>query len=147
MNIHPTPQGHFRIYNKIEHKRSGSYGYRVQGEHVVPRTRGRTCPDVMSVIRWVTGVNSRRLTAFIRASCIRCRARTAAFVCMAKPRRSSSRSCKIGTPVSIATTQPEDATIGPKVERVDDSKAPDPSPALMITSGGFQEPTGPLLVD
>src|SRR6188768_2124538 len=26
----PTPKGHFNIYAKIEHKRSGSYGFRVQ---------------------------------------------------------------------------------------------------------------------
>lgn len=31
MNVHPTPKGHFNIYSKIENKRSGSYGYRVQG--------------------------------------------------------------------------------------------------------------------
>jgi hypothetical protein len=50
-----------------------------------------------------------------------------------------------GTPVNIANTQPEDDTIGPSVRRVDDSKAPDPDPRAMITSAGFQEPTGPLL--
>src|SRR5437870_13373430 len=26
-----TPRGHFNIYSKIEHKRSGSYGFSVQG--------------------------------------------------------------------------------------------------------------------
>ena len=36
----PTPKGHFTIYNKIEHKRSGSYGYRVQGDRVVPAEAG-----------------------------------------------------------------------------------------------------------
>src|SRR5207244_13112022 len=52
---------------------------------------------------------------------------------------------KIGTPVNIATSQPEDATLGPKVQRVDDSKTPDPSPSLMITSAAFEKPSGPLL--
>jgi hypothetical protein len=52
---------------------------------------------------------------------------------------------KIGTPVNIATSQPEDETLGPKVERVDDSKAADPPASLMVTSGAFQKPSGSLL--
>src|SRR5436305_1686436 len=52
---------------------------------------------------------------------------------------------KIGAPVNIASSQPEDATLGPKVQRVDDSKTPDPSPSLMITSAAFEKPSGPLL--
>jgi hypothetical protein len=50
-----------------------------------------------------------------------------------------------GTPVHIATTQPEDETIGPKVTRVDDSRAPDPDPHVSISSAAFQKPSGPLL--
>jgi hypothetical protein len=42
---------------------------------------------------------------------------------------------------------PEDATLGPSVTRVDDSKAPDPDPRLMVTAAGFQKPAGPLLVE
>ena len=52
---------------------------------------------------------------------------------------------RVGTPVNIANSQSEDATIGPKVQRVDDSKTPDPDPHLMITDAAFQKPTGPLL--
>ncbi|HEY3663918.1 MAG TPA: L,D-transpeptidase, partial [Chthoniobacterales bacterium] len=40
----PTPKGHFTIYNKIEHKRSGSYGYRVQSNRVVPADAGANVP-------------------------------------------------------------------------------------------------------
>jgi hypothetical protein len=47
--------------------------------------------------------------------------------------------------VNIATSQPEDETLGPKVERVDDSKAADPPASLMVTSGAFQKPSGSLL--
>ncbi|HMC28731.1 MAG TPA: L,D-transpeptidase, partial [Verrucomicrobiae bacterium] len=32
----PTPRGTFRIYAKQEQKRSGSYGFSVQGNRVVP---------------------------------------------------------------------------------------------------------------
>jgi hypothetical protein len=52
---------------------------------------------------------------------------------------------RIGTPVSIATTQPEDSTLGPKVVRVDDSRAPDPDPHIMITDAAFTRPSGELL--
>src|SRR5204862_8261552 len=52
---------------------------------------------------------------------------------------------RIGTPVNIANSQPEDETIGPKVQRVDDSKTPDPDPGLMITDAAFEKPSGPLL--
>ncbi|PYK98789.1 MAG: L,D-transpeptidase, partial [Verrucomicrobia bacterium] len=52
-----------------------------------------------------------------------------------------------GTPVHIAETQPEDASIGPKVQRVDDSRAPDPDPRVMVSSAAFQKPSGPLLVE
>ena len=50
-----------------------------------------------------------------------------------------------GTPVSIASTQPQDATIGPTVQRVDDSKVPDPDPRVMISEAAFQKPSGQLL--
>src|SRR6266550_890384 len=50
-----------------------------------------------------------------------------------------------GTPVNIATTQPEDETLGSKVKRVDDSRTPDPPGAVMISEAAFQKPSGPLL--
>src|SRR5438270_10732082 len=36
----PTPRGNFTIYRKEEDKRSGSYGFRVQGDRVVPAATG-----------------------------------------------------------------------------------------------------------
>ncbi len=36
----PTPKGNFTIYSKQERKRSGSYGFSVQGNRVVPSTGG-----------------------------------------------------------------------------------------------------------
>src|SRR5213592_5184387 len=36
----PTPKGNFAIYSKQEHKRSGSYGFSVQGDRIVPSTGG-----------------------------------------------------------------------------------------------------------
>ncbi len=147
MNVHPTPKGHFKIYNKIEHKRSGSYGYRVKGERVTPADAGANVSG--RYVGYPMGYWCEFAPAygfhqgFVHPvprthGCLRLHGEAAPkfFALMHE-----------GTPVYIADTQPEDATLGPKIERVDDSKSPDPSPALMITSGGFQEPTGPLLVD
>src|SRR5262249_11263360 len=36
----PTPRGNFTIYSKQEHKRSGEYGFSVQGGSVVATTAG-----------------------------------------------------------------------------------------------------------
>ncbi len=36
----PTPKGSFTIYSKQEHKRSGSYGFSVQGNRIIPSTGG-----------------------------------------------------------------------------------------------------------
>lgn len=144
---HPTPRGHFRIFNKIKYKRSGSYGFRVQGGNVRPADAGANIPGRYvgyPMGYWCEfapayGFHQGFVHPFPRThGCLRLHGEAAPkFFALVHE----------GTPVSIAETQPEDATIGPKVERVDDSKTPDPDPRLMITSGAFQEPTGPLLVN
>jgi hypothetical protein len=35
--------------------------------------------------------------------------------------------------------------MGPKVQRVDDSRTPDPPASLMISDAAFEKPSGPLL--
>lgn len=146
-NTHPTPRGHFHITNKIEYKRSGSYGFRVQGEKVVAADAGAHIPGkyvgypMGFWCEFAPGYGFHQ--GFVHPvprthGCLRLHGEAAPkFFALVHE----------GTPVYIASTQPEDATIGPKVERVDDSKTPDPDPALMITSGAFQKPTGPLLTD
>ena len=147
VNSHPTPRGHFHITNKIEHKRSGAYGFRVQGEKVIAadasaNVRGKYVGYPMGYwCEFAPGYGFHQ--GFVHPvprthGCLRLHGEAAPkFFALVHE----------GTPVSIAATQPEDATIGPKVERVDDSKSPDPDPALLITSGAFQKPTGALLTD
>ncbi|MGV3532157.1 MAG: L,D-transpeptidase, partial [Chthoniobacteraceae bacterium] len=53
---------------------------------------------------------------------------------------------KPGTPVNIATTQPEDATIGRTVQPLDQSADPNPPASLLMSPEWFQDPKGPLLV-
>ena len=141
----PTPSGSFTIYRKEEDKRSGSYGFRVQGDRVVAAEAGSSIPG--RYVGYPMGFWCEFAPAygfhqgFVHPTprthgCIRLKGEAAAkFYALVHN----------GTPVSIATTQPEDATIGSKVQRVDDSRAPDPDPHLMVTSAAFQKPSGPLL--
>jgi len=141
----PTPRGSFTIYSKQEEKRSGSYGFRVQGSRVVPADAGANVPG-----RYVGypmgfwcefapgyGFHQGFVHPYPRThGCIRLHGEAAPkFFALVK----------IGTPVNIATTQPEDETLASKVVPVDDSRAPDPPASLMVTSGAFQKPSGPLL--
>jgi lipoprotein-anchoring transpeptidase ErfK/SrfK len=139
----PTPKGNFTIYAKQEQKRSGSYGFSVQGNRVVPSTGGGPGRYVGYPMGYwcefapAYGFHQGFVHPYPRThGCIRLHGEAAPkFFALVK----------IGTPVNIATSQPEDETLGPKVERVDDSKTPDPSPSLMITSAAFEKPSGPLL--
>ncbi len=54
---------------------------------------------------------------------------------------------KVGTPVSIATSQPEDAKYGHLVRKLDQSRDPDPPRSLLMSPNWFKDPPGPLLVD
>src|SRR5437667_5653429 len=139
----PTPRGNFTIYSKQEHKRSGSYGFSVQGNQVVPSTGGGPGRYVGYPMGfWCEFAPAYGFhQGFVHPTprthgCIRLHGEAAAkFFALVR----------IGTPVNIATSQPEDETIGSKVQRVDDSKTPDPGPSVMITSAACAKPSGPLL--
>src|SRR5260370_28660958 len=139
----PTPKGNFTIYSKQEHKRSGSYGFSVQGNRVVPSTGG----GPGRYVGYPMGYWCEFAPAYgFHQGFVHPTPRTPACIRLhgeAAPKFYAL--VKIGTPVNIANSQPEDETLGPKVERVDDSKTPDPPASLMVTSGAFQKPSGPLL--
>lgn len=52
----------------------------------------------------------------------------------------------VGTPVNIASTQPEDAKYGSLVRKLDQSRDPDPPRSEMMSPNWFRDPSGPLLV-
>ena len=54
---------------------------------------------------------------------------------------------KVGTPVNISNTQPEDAKYGNRVQRLDQSRDPDPPRSFMLSPAWFKDPAGPLLTD
>ena len=53
----------------------------------------------------------------------------------------------VGTPIDIARSQPEDATVGRSVRKLDQSRDPDPPRAYLLSSRWFQDPAGPLLIE
>ncbi|CAN5440360.1 hypothetical protein BH20VER3_BH20VER3_20430 [soil metagenome] len=54
---------------------------------------------------------------------------------------------KVGTPVNISTTQPEDLKYSRQVMPLDQSRDPDPPRSFMMSSSWFKDPEGPLLKD
>jgi hypothetical protein len=54
---------------------------------------------------------------------------------------------RIGTPVHIANSLPEDAKYGSQVTKLDQSRDPDPPRSQMMSASWFKDPPGPLLVD
>jgi hypothetical protein len=140
----PTPHGNFTIYSKQEHKRSGSYGFSVQGDRITPCTSGNASGHYVGYPMgyWCEfspgyGFHQGYVHPVPRThGCIRLKAEAAPkFYALVHN----------GTPVNIATSQPEDDSLGAKVQRVDDSHTPDPPNSLMVSDAAFQKPSGQLL--
>ncbi|MGA3170949.1 MAG: L,D-transpeptidase [Chthoniobacteraceae bacterium] len=141
----PTPGGHFNIEEKIPDKRSGTYGFSVNGDTVT------ACESSQATGRYVGypmpfwcgfapayGFHQGYVWPVARThGCIRLDKQVA-------PRFYELVS--IGTPVDIAETQPMDSTIG-HVARPSDYRDPDPDPSYMVSSGPFQKPAGQLLIE
>src|SRR5262245_21065388 len=53
---------------------------------------------------------------------------------------------RVGTPVNISSTQPEDSLYGSQVRKLDQSRDPDPPRSYMMSSAWFKDPPGPLLI-
>jgi L,D-transpeptidase-like protein len=54
---------------------------------------------------------------------------------------------RIGTPVHIRESLPEDKEYGSQVMKLDQSRDPDPPRSYMLSDAWFKDPPGPLLVD
>src|SRR4051794_815045 len=122
-----TPTGHFTIYNKIKDKRRVSEpdaGYPMAYWCEFKPAYGFHEGFVWPVPRTHGCVRLHREAA----------ARLFALV-------------RIGTPVDIARSLPEDKEYGLLVPRLDQSKDPDPPRSQMMASSWFKDPPGSLLVD
>ena len=141
----PTPKGNFHVTNKIAKKRSGSYGFWVNGNSIIPGTGGVSKGGHYvgyPMAYWVEflpayGFHQGFVWPVPRThGCLRLHQTVAPkFFALVK----------IGTPVSIAQSQPEDQTIGKNLARPTDYNDPDPPSALLTSDRTFAPPAGPLL--
>jgi hypothetical protein len=142
----PTPTGSFRVYSKIPKKRSGSYGFSIDGGGIRPCTAGAATGRYVGfpMAYWVEfspgyGFHEGAVWPIPRThGCLRLHKNVAPkFYALVHE----------GTPVNIAHSQPEDATIGRNLRRPTDYKDPDPPAALIVSDAVFRAPSGSLFVD
>ncbi|QSR84268.1 L,D-transpeptidase [Methylacidimicrobium sp. B4] len=139
---HPTPTGTYRVSQKLERKRSGSYGFWVNGSRVIP-TEGGGSPGsgwryvgypMPYWVEFLPGYGFHEGYVWAQPhthGCLRLHGSTAGEF---------YRLVEVGTPVQIRASQPEDQTIGPQIPRFDDSRAPDPPNAFLISDAVFSRP-------
>lgn len=143
---HPTPTGSFRVIQKLERKRSGSYGFWVNGNRVVPTESGRGGSPgagwryvgypMPYWVEFLPGYGFHEGFVWLEPhthGCLRIHGSGASQF---------YRLVEVGTPVRIALTQPEDETIGRSIPRFDDSREPDPAKGFLISDEAFLQPWG-----
>jgi hypothetical protein len=138
---HPTPTGHFTVTAKDPTKRSGEYGFWVNGNDIYSGSSSEGRPGYSYVgypmANWVEfepgfGFHEGYVWPIPRShGCVRIH------------RNASVKFFKlvhIGTPVTIAESLPEDDTIGRNIVHPSDYKDPDPPAAEMISPSYFDQP-------
>lgn len=141
----PTPLGNYKVFQKIEKKRSNTYGYAVtnNGTYPVKRTKMPRGAKYVGfpMPYWVEfksgyGFHTGSVWPTPRShGCLRLHANVAPKFFALVP---------VGTPVNIANSQPEDATIGKNVPRPTDYADPDPPISVMTSPAAFPAPKYPL---
>ncbi len=145
-----TPKGHFRVTRKEANKRSYTYGFWVRGEEYVPGKSSQRPPGgnwryvgfpMPYWVEWMPayGFHTGSVWPTPRTmGCLRLHKNVAPkFFDLVR----------VGTPVHIAETQPEDQTLGRNVRRPSDYADPDPHPAILTSSRAFTAPAGRLYED
>ena len=139
---HPTPTGHFRVTAKDPTKRSGEYGFWANGNDIRPGSAAASPGPGFHYVgypmaNWVEfapgfGFHEGYVWPVPRS-----------HGCLRLHRNASVKFyklVKIGTPVTIASSLPEDDTIGRNIVHPSDYKDPDPPAAQMISPEYFKEP-------
>jgi len=143
---HRTPTGSYSITNKIPKKRSGEYGFSVSGDNIHPAKASEASGHYVGFpMAWWSeftpgyGFHEGFVHPIPRThGCIRLHKEAAARLFAL---------VKIGTPVNIASTQPEDSTVGRSVRVLDQSRDPDPPAATLMSNSYFSDPPGTLLIE
>ena len=138
-----TRPGTYHIFNKIKEKRSGSYGFTRDGKPADIH-KGQSVEVGYPMAYWCEFAPTYGFhCGFVWSEphthgCIRMHKEAAARF---------YQLVKIGTPVIIANTQPEDHQIGHFVRKLDQRNDPDPSTELLMSKRYFSDPEGPLLIE
>ncbi|HEY5742597.1 MAG TPA: L,D-transpeptidase [Terrimicrobiaceae bacterium] len=137
----PTPRGRFVVTQKIESKRSNTYGFWAKGDTIVagkssqsPGAGYRYVGFPMQYwVEWMPayGFHVGSVWPIPRThGCLRLHQNAA---------REFFQLARVGTPVYIANTQPEDATLGQNPPRPQDYNDPDPPKSILISSRAFKD--------
>ncbi|MDB6154827.1 MAG: erfK [Chthoniobacteraceae bacterium] len=138
-----TPMGTFRINTKIKDKRSYSYGFTSNGQPA-EAAKGQNVAKGYPMAYWCEF----KPAYGFHEGFVWSEPRT--HGCIRMHKQAASRFFALvheGTPVNIATTQPEDATFGRSVRRLDQRNDPNPPTPLLMSQNWFQDPAGPLLIE
>lgn len=138
-----TPMGPYKIFSKQRIHRSGTFGFARDGSGADAH-KGQSVAVGYPMGFWCEfapayGFHEGFVWSIPRThGCIRMHKEAAArFFALVK----------VGTPVNIATTQPEDATIGKSVQRLDQRNDPNPPSGQLMSNNWFRDPPGQLLID
>jgi hypothetical protein len=137
----PTPTGHFTVTDKDPTKRSGEYGFWVNGSDIYSgsSSQGRAGYHYVGypMANWVGfapgfGFHEGYVWPVPRShGCLRIHKNVSVKF---------SKLVHIGTPVDIADSQPEDATLGRAAVHPTDYQDPDPPSSFMISPDYFSQP-------
>ena len=145
---HSTPSGSFTIFRKEKNKRSGTYGFWENGSEVRPGESNKSTVAgghykgypmaFWCEFKSTYGFHQGYVWPSPRThGCLRLHHNVAPkFYALVHE----------GTPVNIAYTQPEDATLGANVQRPTDYNDPDPPASYMASEKVFASPPGGGLV-
>ena len=142
---HVTPTGNFHIFEKIQRKRSGTYGFYKNGDNIVAAENGHGHGQYIGypMAFWCGftpgyGFHQGYVWPVPRThGCLRMHKNVA-------PKLFAL--VHVGTPVNIAQTQPEDATLGASVQRPTDYNDPDPPASYTASDRVFASPPGGGLI-
>ncbi|MCE0483274.1 MAG: L,D-transpeptidase [Methylacidiphilales bacterium] len=145
---HPTPTGHFKVLAKDPTKRSSEYGFWVNGTNAVSGASGASPGPGYTYVGYPManyvefapgyGFHEGYVWPVPRShGCLRIHQNAI---------RKFYQLVMIGTPVYIAQTQPEDATIGANVAHPTDYKDPDPPASFLISPDFFKQPWDDQLI-
>ena len=137
---YPTPTGSYRVIDKIQDKRSSTYGYWVNGSQAHPGTSAQSPGAGWHYVGypmafWVEftpgyGFHEGPIWPYPRShGCLHIHESASAKL---------FELVHVGTPVEVAGSLPEDSQY--HVQRPTDYADPDPAPAVMIDPGYFTKP-------